>query len=163
MAEIAAEAGMSVGQIYRYFPSKEAIVHAIVERIVDQRLKSIVAPMPNEELAAVLAGRVVSVTEDGSRQDRILMLEISAEATRNEAVRKIAQDADRRVRAEAVRSIREQSASFSETEAAAIFEFFAALSEGTAQRRVSGLRSDERALTEVYRRIFQELLFPAAN
>ena len=39
MAEIAAEASLSVGQIYRYFPSKEAIVHALVERIVDNRLQ----------------------------------------------------------------------------------------------------------------------------
>src|SRR5260370_42103758 len=39
MAEIAAAARMSVGQIYRYFPNKEAIVHAIVERIVAQRLQ----------------------------------------------------------------------------------------------------------------------------
>src|SRR5581483_8988259 len=37
MGQIAAAANMSVGQIYRYFPSKEAIVHAIVERIVEQR------------------------------------------------------------------------------------------------------------------------------
>src|SRR6185312_9438459 len=43
MAEIAAAARMSVGQIYRYFPSKEAIVHAIVERIVSQRLQGVAA------------------------------------------------------------------------------------------------------------------------
>src|SRR5271168_2700713 len=32
MASVAAEAGMSVGHIYRYFENKEAIVAAIVER-----------------------------------------------------------------------------------------------------------------------------------
>ena len=32
MAEIAQQAGMSVGQIYRYFDSKEAIIAAIVAR-----------------------------------------------------------------------------------------------------------------------------------
>src|ERR1700716_2619680 len=40
MAEIALAAQMSVGQIYRYFPNKDAIVHAIVERIVAQRLQA---------------------------------------------------------------------------------------------------------------------------
>ncbi len=39
MAQIARQAQLSVGQIYRSFPSKEAIIHAIVERIVNRRLE----------------------------------------------------------------------------------------------------------------------------
>jgi AcrR family transcriptional regulator len=163
MAEIASEAGMSVGQIYRYFPSKEAIIHAIVERIVDQRLKSIDATIAREELPAVLARRFVEGMEDDSREDRVLMLEVSAEATRNEAVAEIAREADRRVRTQAVNAIRSQFPEFNDTAAAATFDFFAALSEGTALRRVSGLRCDEGALTDLYRRIFQELLVPKAK
>jgi AcrR family transcriptional regulator len=141
-----------------YFHSKEAIVHAIVERIVEQRLRSIDATTPGEDLPAILARRFVAGMEDVSRDDRVLMLEVSAEATRNEAVAQIARDADRRVRTRAIKTLREQFQNFSEAEAAATFDFFAALSEGTAQRHVNGLRSDERALTELYQRLFQQLL-----
>jgi AcrR family transcriptional regulator len=158
MAEIATEARMSVGQIYRYFPSKEAIVHVIVERIVDQRLQSIDPTVPKEELPEVLATRLVAGMEDLTRDDRILMLEVSAEATRNEAVAKIARDADRRMRTRAIKTLGEQFPGISETVAAATFDFLAALSEGTAQRRVSGLRCDEHALTELYQRVFRGLL-----
>lgn len=158
MAEIATEAKMSVGQIYRYFPSKEAIVHAIVERIVDQRIEAIDAAVPPQELPAVLAKRFVAGMEDISRDDRILMLEVSVEATRNEAVAQIARDADHRVQTQAIKTLRAQFPDFSEKEAAATLDFFAALAEGTAQRHVKGLRCDERALTDLYQRVFRELL-----
>lgn len=51
MAQIAEQAKMSVGQIYRYFPNKEAIVYDIVERIVSQRLAWIASSARQTDLA----------------------------------------------------------------------------------------------------------------
>ena len=78
---------MSVGQIYRYFPSKEAIVHAIVERIVAKRLQWMLNRDKQVNFAAVLAQREpFRPSDEDEHSDRILMLEITAEATRNAAV-----------------------------------------------------------------------------
>ncbi|WP_146674250.1 TetR/AcrR family transcriptional regulator, partial [Escherichia coli] len=38
MAQIASEAQLSVGQIYRYFANKDAIIEEMVRRIIDFRI-----------------------------------------------------------------------------------------------------------------------------
>src|SRR6185437_5257521 len=93
MGEIAAAANMSVGQIYRYFQSKEAIVHAIVERIVEQRERCMVDSAGRPNVAQEMAEHLVAGGLEEFRQGDLLMLEISAEATRNPAVREIVERA----------------------------------------------------------------------
>ena len=92
MGQIAAEAQMRVGQIYRYFPSKEAIVHAIVERIVANRLQWMVHREERIDFAAVFANRRVIHRSEDEQSDHILLLEITAEATRNAAVADIVRE-----------------------------------------------------------------------
>lgn len=87
MQEICAEARMSPGALYRYFPSKEAIIEAIAE---DERCDAaaIVETMRGE---APLLDRMVSCSmgyfafmrEAGGSS---LMAEISAESLRNTAI-----------------------------------------------------------------------------
>ena len=88
MQQICAEAGMSPGALYRYFPSKEAIVEAIAvaDRNQDAETLGLI-----EGAATVLDGLVAasmaylrSMHESG---DIPMFLEIRAEAMRNEAVR----------------------------------------------------------------------------
>ena len=43
VADIAREAGLSVGQLYRIFASKEAIIEAIVSEIVNARVGEMIA------------------------------------------------------------------------------------------------------------------------
>ena len=38
MSQIAAEAKLSVGQIYRYFNNKDAIIEEMIRRIIDYRI-----------------------------------------------------------------------------------------------------------------------------
>src|SRR6266436_365734 len=98
MAEIALAAQMSVGQIYRYFPSKEAIVHAIVERIVAQRLQGKMRlAAPKEDVPSLLAQQLAGDSPQEQREEYILMLEVMAEATRNPAVAEIVRQADQRL------------------------------------------------------------------
>lgn len=157
MGQIAAEAKMSVGQIYRYFPSKEAIIHAIVERIVAQRLQWMVNPARRIDLPAVFANRSALHGAD-EHNDRILLLEVTAEATRNAAVAEIVREADRRLHSQAVALMRATHPELSEEEATARVEFIIVLSEGTAFRRVTQQRADPAVLEALYRDVIDRLL-----
>jgi AcrR family transcriptional regulator len=86
MQAVAGEAGMSPGNLYRYFPSKDALVAGIAERDRHQLMAEFVAIGEAEDLMAAFAklGRK-HFTED-PREKIMLCLEIWAEATRNEAV-----------------------------------------------------------------------------
>lgn len=149
---------MSVGQIYRYFPSKEAIVHAIVERIVARRLEWMVNPDKQVNFAARFANRHVDATEE-ERSERVLLLEITAEATRNPAVAEIARAADRRLRSQAVELVRGGYPELSEQEAAVRVEFVSVLSEGSAFRSLTEPITNPALLESIYRDALQKL-FP---
>jgi AcrR family transcriptional regulator len=153
VGQIAAEAQMSVGQIYRYFPSKEAIVHAIVEGIVAKRLQWMVSREERVDFAAVFANRSVIHKSDDEHSDRILLLEITAEATRNAAVAEIVREADRRILTQAVAIVRADYPELSEQEVIARVELIAVLSEGTAFRRVMQQRADPVVLENLYREV----------
>lgn len=151
MGQIAAESQMSVGQIYRYFPSKEAIVHAIVERIVAKRLQWMLNRDKQVNFAAVLARREsFRPNYEDEHCDRILMLEISAEATRNPAVAEIVREADRRIRSQAVELVRGDYPELTEPEAAVRVEFMSVLAEGTASRYVTDPVTDPTLLEGIY-------------
>ena len=162
MAQVAQAAGMSVGQIYRYFPSKEAIVHAIVERIVSHRLAWIASTGHKPDLAVLLATRML-VDEVDDRDDRALLLEVTAEATRNPAVADIVRAADRRLHTLAVATVRADYPALSEADAAARVEFIATLAEGTAFRRVTDQMADPEVLTALYREVIERLLPPTST
>lgn len=89
MARIAATAGVSAGLLYRYFENKEAIIEAIVQCQVEAIMTSQVQQRPRTggELARHLAGDYGQPTACGtSRGNPKLVLELSAEATRNPAI-----------------------------------------------------------------------------
>ncbi|MDI7776662.1 TetR/AcrR family transcriptional regulator [Asticcacaulis sp. EMRT-3] len=92
MDEIAREAGLSVGVIYRYFSSKEAIIEAIVARDLDEiqnKVARIGACAPEELVALVLADADDFVSRQRQRDRAALRLEIYAEAARNPRVEAI--------------------------------------------------------------------------
>jgi len=160
MGQIATEAQMSVGQIYRYFPSKEAIVHAIVERIVAKRLQWMLNRDKHMNFAAVLAQReTIRPGYEDEHSDRILMLEITAEATRNPAVTAIVREADRRIRSQAVELVRGDYPELTEPEAAVRVEFMSVLAEGTASRYVTDPVTDPALLERTYADALKKL-FP---
>lgn len=157
MSEIASQARMSVGQIYRYFANKEAIVHTIVERIVSQRLAWIASTARQVDLPGVLAQRMFA--DDGEDDDdRALLLEVTAEATRNTVVADIVRKADRRLHAQAVEAVRQDHPQLTDAEISARVEFMAVLSEGTAFRRVTDQPADPVLLAALYREVIERLL-----
>jgi AcrR family transcriptional regulator len=159
MGQIAAEAHMSVGQIYRYFPSKEAIVHAIVERIVARRLEWMVDRDRDIDFPARFANRRHANASEEERSERVLLLEITAEATRNPAVADIVREADRRLRGQAVALVRGNYPELNEEEAAARVEFVTVLSEGSAFRTITEDIASPVLLEGLYREVLKKL-FP---
>jgi AcrR family transcriptional regulator len=160
MAEIALQAQMSVGQIYRYFPSKEAIIHTIVERIVERRLAWIEDESSPADFPRRLATRALDAGQDDA-DDRALMLDATAEATRNPEIAEIVRTADRRLHAQAVAAVRRDHPAMSAREATARVELVAVLSEGTAFRMVTERVADVKLLTGLYRDLLERILPPA--
>jgi AcrR family transcriptional regulator len=160
MAEIAKEARMSVGQIYRYFPSKEAIIHSIVERIVERRLAWIRDTSAPIDFPARLASRALD-NGSGDADDRMLLMDATAEAARNPEIAEIMRKADRQLHAQAVAAVRRDHPALSQKEAVARVEIVAVLSEGTAFRMVTDRVADVKLLTTLYRELLDQLL-PAA-
>lgn len=87
MQQICAEAGMSPGALYRYFPSKEAIVEAISEahRREDAELFEIVLRTP-DVVEGMTIGAMAHIRHLHHSGEAALFAEICAEAMRNEAV-----------------------------------------------------------------------------
>ncbi|WP_313437025.1 helix-turn-helix domain-containing protein [Novosphingobium sp.] len=100
MAQIALASGIKVGQIYRDFANKEAIIAAICEA-------NLVAWLEEDALeTAVAAGDTAAVaswiegicSDEPSTEDRRLMAELLAEVGRNPIIASINRKADERVR-----------------------------------------------------------------
>ena len=159
MALVAKTAGMSVGQIYRYFPNKEAIIHAIVERLTTQRIAWIVGNEGTADMAEMLASRIPSGGPHDA-DDLSLLLEVTAEATRNAEVADIVRKADRRLRDQAVALVRANHPGMTKSEATARVEFIAVLSDGTAFRRVADQNFDKAKLASLFRDAINRALAP---
>jgi TetR/AcrR family transcriptional repressor of uid operon len=89
MQQICSEAGMSAGSLYRYFPSKEAIIAGIAERDradVAERFKAI-ADAP--DFFAALAAAAHHYIVEESTEEICLRAEIKAESRRNPEIAKI--------------------------------------------------------------------------
>jgi AcrR family transcriptional regulator len=96
MARIAAEASISVGHIYRYFESKEAVVVAIAEEDLAEAAAAMGAleGAPDELARQMLEG----FQRSWSAQRMALKLEILAEAARNPTVATAMREMDGRIR-----------------------------------------------------------------
>ncbi|HMO28324.1 TetR/AcrR family transcriptional regulator [Enterovirga sp.] len=86
MQHIAAEAGMSAGNLYRYFPSKDSLVEGLCERDRREMAHAFEAFEGAEDFMAVFAQLGRHHFEDEPREKAILCLQIWAEATRSPAV-----------------------------------------------------------------------------
>lgn len=86
MQHIAAEAGMSAGNLYRYFPSKDSLVEGLCERDRREMARAFEAFEGAEDFMPVFAQLGRRHFEDEPREKAILCLQIWAEATRSPVV-----------------------------------------------------------------------------
>ncbi len=97
MHDVAAEAGMSPGNLYRYFPSKDAIVAGLAERdraAVAEDFSGIEAAPDLMQAFTGLARRHLA---EAPAEKAVLCLEMWAEATRNPAMAAICRDFEREI------------------------------------------------------------------
>jgi AcrR family transcriptional regulator len=84
MARLAKAAGMSVGHIYHYFDSKEAIIAAIVEQELAKRLEVFEQLKQQEDVLQALIDRAdQGLAARMDKRETGLRLEVLAEAGRN--------------------------------------------------------------------------------
>lgn len=161
MAEIAQAAGLSVGQIYRYFENKEAIIAAIVARdMADMRDKfREMHEAGGPILDAVLAKCASALDESYDRERAALMLEVVAEAARNPAVAAILEAADAEERQMKLDLIaRTLPPDCEERERLARSEVLSMLFEGMNVRAVNNPGADREAIARVLRWVMRHLL-----
>ncbi|WP_052174753.1 TetR/AcrR family transcriptional regulator [Paracoccus sanguinis] len=103
IAAICKRAGISPGHLYHYFPGKEAIVAAIVERDRHRIRREIERLLSSPEPIKAIVSAITSDADIGDfGMDGVLSLEIYAEAARNPAIAQILQNFEREMRGEAV-------------------------------------------------------------
>jgi len=170
MAEIAKTSQLSVGQIYRYFANKDAIIEEIVRRMVTNKIQLITGNAHNlQQVAHNLAHRrignlsspfkedICMEQKEQAEIDHALMLEVAAEATRNPVVEKIWRDSEKQLFNEAKSFLSKSFPQFSDAEMTAKVESLAVICEGTAFRRLTTAHADAERLEALYHRYFQDL------
>jgi TetR/AcrR family transcriptional repressor of uid operon len=138
MQDVAAEAGMSPGNLYRYFRSKDAIVVGLAERDRAQMGEDFSALVGAEDFIATFAQMARKHFEDEPRERAILCLEIWAEATRNETFAALSQAFDNDVTTrmtELFRQAQEQGAIAASVDPEALAIVVATLADGLFVRR----------------------------
>lgn len=157
MAQIAKEAQMSPGHIYHYFESKEQIIAEMIRAHFDEKLATL-------EMYRAAGDRVVDVMIENladsvaSNTDPFwstLMLEIAAEATRNEEIAVAIRNMNANMRTQVISYLRE---SVKEEDLEARLEVFVALLQGLGIRNIVNPNLDKGAVVRVAREIV-ELLF----
>lgn len=161
MAEIAKTAGLSVGQIYRYFENKEAIIAAIVAQdLAEMREKFAEMESRPGSLIDALSEHLPEAVDKCFDLGRAsLTLEVLAEASRNPKVAAILRAADEqeRVYAQAMLN-RSRKPEWSDAEFQARCEAVGLLFDGMIIRAVNHPDTDREPLTRVLRQTVRQLL-----
>jgi AcrR family transcriptional regulator len=94
MQEICAEAGMSPGNLYRYFPSKEALMSGIAERDRAELAQQFASADLSQGLFNVLQGMAHHHFAEKPTEQVLLCTEVMAEARRNPDIARISASFD---------------------------------------------------------------------
>lgn len=138
MQDVAAEAGMSPGNLYRYFPSKDAIVAGLVERDRAMVMADFAGVDGVDDFVDTFARLGRKYFAEEPRERAILCLEIWAEATRNPAVAQMSRDFDCDMLArmtELFRHAQARGAIADTTDPAALATIISILADGLFVRR----------------------------
>ena len=161
MADIAKAAGLSVGQIYRYFENKEAIIAAIVAQdLAEMRDKfDEMESRPGTLRDAIDDHLPEAVDKCFDPRRASLALEVVAEAARNPKVAAIVRAADEQERALAKTMMdRDRKPHWTEAEFQARCEVIGLIFDGLLMRGVNHPDLDREALTAVLRSTVRHLL-----
>jgi len=160
MQEICAEAGMSPGNLYRYFRSKEDIIAGIAERDRAETAQQFAALDRAGNFFDGLAALAHHHLVERSLEEVSLCAEIMAESRRNPAVARIYQDMERDVRTRFVALLR-GAAERGDLDGAVTALF--ALADGLSWRRAVQPSFDAVGVMPLVLGMVQQLLNPASG
>lgn len=110
MQEICAEAGLSAGALYRYFPSKSELIVAIAERDCQEFRAPLSSDAGELGFHAQLCAASRSFLDRLTRNDRTLVAEVIAEAARDPLLAARLQETDKPMREAMAALVREGQA-----------------------------------------------------
>ncbi len=145
MQDVAAEAGMSPGNLYRYFPSKDAMVAGLTERDRARVVADFSDLAEGDDFLAYFAAIARKHFEQEPRERAILCLEIWAEASRNPAFTAISDEFDCEVcrrMVELFRQAQERGLIAPEVDPHALATLMITLADGLFVRRAISPRYD---------------------
>lgn len=148
MAQIAGEARLSVGQIYRYFANKDAIIEEIIRRIIDYRIAQVSAKAEFPPFHKVLAERWTH-----SEEDDALMLEVAAEATRNPQVAAMLAEANARIFDDVCAHMKRNHPDLSDARIRCCAEIMGTMMDGNMFRRLTPQKVDSEQLQDVMEKV----------
>ena len=161
MADIAAEAKLSVGIIYRYFANKEAIIEAIVAAdLADLRAKfAEFDDVPDDKVLDTLLDGLEQALEHKYTPDTAaLALEVLAEAARNPRVAAMVAGADAQERELGRGLCRRLTPGSPPVDIDARSEILAAMFDGVMMRVISNPDLDRKGLVVGMRYIMRQML-----
>ena len=156
MAQIAKEAKMSPGHIYHYFESKEQIIAEMIRAHFDEKLASL-------DVYDDAGGRIVDLMTENMRDSvdkntepfwSTLILEIAAEATRNEEIATALRNMNAKMRAKVI-SLLERDVDAEDLDTR--LEVFVALLQGIGIRNIINPNMDKEAVVRIAREIVGQL------
>jgi AcrR family transcriptional regulator len=165
MAQIATQAGMSVGHIYRYFAGKDEIIKAIVEHNLEEVTSRFLEleRTPGSLLQGLIDGVEEGVCKAADPERAALMLEVRAEAGRNPEVATSVQAADQTLREHLAHGFHRAGAQdWSVGDIEARVEMMALIFEGVSLRMIAHPELDRSALSAMIRRTLRALFAPSA-
>jgi AcrR family transcriptional regulator len=132
MAQIANASGIAVGQIYRDFANKEAIIAALCEAdlagwLEEDKLQEAVATGDSQAIRAWIE-RIA--TEEPSREDRRMMCDLLGEVGRNPIISDINRRADGRLRTSLQAALHSLAPEASDGQRATLLDFIMSISWG---------------------------------
>ena len=157
MAQIAKEAQMSPGHIYHYFESKEQIIAEMIRTHFDEKLATLESYRETGDRVGDLMIENLKDSVDSSTDPfwSTLMLEIAAEATRNDEIAGAIRNMNANMRAQVLTYLRE-SVDVDDLETR--LEVFVALLQGLGIRNIINPNLDKTAVVRIARDIV-EMLF----
>src|SRR3954462_2500683 len=162
MQEICAQAGMSPGNLYRYFRSKEDIIAGIAERDRADAAQQFDA-LDQGDFFDGLAGMAQHHLVERSLEEVALCAEIMAESRRNPAVARIYQDMEADVRARFIALLQraaERGEISRNLDLGGVITVLFALADGLSWRRAVEPAFNTEAVMPLVLRMVEQLLNP---
>ncbi|RBO84800.1 TetR/AcrR family transcriptional regulator [Marinomonas aquiplantarum] len=154
MSEIAKSAGLSVGQIYRYFAHKDDIIRALVEQSTQKKLQFMSSFLDKEKW---LDRHFLDDSEE-TKKIRVMHAEIQAEAARNPVVFEICQDSKNCLQQHAIQILQTRQPTLSTNEAASRIEMLVTLTEGLLARWEFQQRPLSLEMIQLYNNVIDQIL-----